>query len=549
MTLAGLSAKLIAAGVAGWTAGKAEGWGTDEAKAFQAGLDAVPAFAAFLKAKDRQAAPLQLYCELVTAAFGEAWRRHWAYDERLAPRGSSSGLRAWFLPAKKRERLAQLERRLRMGRFEAVLLGDGGAAGELELLGKLGEPLRSPWYRALWEAFATLDELDEGPPLLFLADSGAHAAAKPKLEFEEHFGIAFREGLASEKGQPLREWLGTLDQEKAPRVRELLAARISSFRREHVFGRQAGGSEVAYLPLEDLYVEPRAKVVKERRGQVEEPDARPVLTFVEQLLQLPSTRGLIVQADFGRGKSMTARTLAYRCAESYLRDAVTPSSAVPFPIFARCSDTLRSRDLTLEGTAQRAQSALLRGVDKSALPRVDLAGQAYLFLLDGLDEVQLSESEAQELFDALLDANGSKFVVFGRPGAIPSSVAEREGIVRIELQDFDSSQVEQWLERWMALHGEGDRPKLEELEAKNLLELCATPVLLFMVAQTWSVIRHKADCTSGTSRFESIWWLGSGPPCFERSLKRKTQRRGGDSKIGSAERGFSRVTTIRSTYC
>lgn len=82
---------------------------------------------------------------------------------------------------------------------------------------------------------------------------------------------------------------------------------------------------------------------------------------------------VVVLADFGRGKSLTARTLSYRFAERFLANTLEPSPDVPIPVFVRCQDHLRT-SLGLKETARVAQRATL--VDVLPLEKSDPAPSA-----------------------------------------------------------------------------------------------------------------------------------------------------------------------------
>ena len=99
------------------------------------------------------AIPFAGYTELVTVAFGAAWRRHWLYDDLLAPSLSRSKWRSWFQGKNTREGLRQVRERLTSGNFAASLPGDGDVRAGLELSSYCDNALGSRWYRALWRAF------------------------------------------------------------------------------------------------------------------------------------------------------------------------------------------------------------------------------------------------------------------------------------------------------------------------------------------------------------------------------------------------------------
>jgi hypothetical protein len=242
-TLATATAKLIGLGVGAVTAMEHRGWGKDHAKLFGDAIGSIPAFSAVAKGKtDDQRSPLQAYCELVTAAFGEAWRRHWAYDERLAPKASKSRMHAWLTSTTEQARTEQLEQALKSGRFESAL-EDATPHAEVELLGSLADPITSPWFRAPWAAFWAEDNsgksADSPLPPLMLWQQGQEGASR--REFERFVRAAFYEGLAADKFRTLSNWLLTRPEEQARLVRIMLAVRLSSFRTDHNLRNIRGG--------------------------------------------------------------------------------------------------------------------------------------------------------------------------------------------------------------------------------------------------------------------------------------------------------------------
>lgn len=493
--LAKLTAKLIALGIDAWKAVESSGWDEEDAKAFGSALEVVPAFGGLLKDGGVNRSRLQSYCELVTLAFGEAWRRHWVYDQRLAPKPATSRFQGWFAGKVVRDRRDQLERRLRQSRFEAEL---GNAAHEdLALLASIDHPLASPWYRALWESFSRIDDTEEaeGLPSLLLLDKG-----DARREFERHFLLAFREALTTERARPIRAWIQEVGEDRAVLIRQLLAARLSRFRDEHVFGNAAGAPGLPCLPLQALFVEPLARVARADDGDPGR--AKPVLAAIDMLLRDPSTRVVLVLADFGRGKSLTARTLAYRLAERFLGETRRPSPELPYPIFGRCQESLKRQKLGAEDFVRAAQKKLaetfLPGADTSdeafGLPR----NQQTVVLLDGLDEVHLSPHETRDFVQDLVEHANElrRFIVFSRPAVMPRELYDDSSVRALTLEEFTtsgaSSQVARWLDRWSRLVPERQL-SIADLQERNLLALAAVPVLLFMIAQAWESVKERSN--------------------------------------------------------
>ena len=60
---------------------------------------------------------------------------------------------------------------------------------------------------------------------------------------------------------------------------------------------------------------------------------------------------VVVTADFGHGKSLTARALARDLAREYLTGA-EPGPSLPMPVFIKCVDDLTSQDLDVRKMIQ-----------------------------------------------------------------------------------------------------------------------------------------------------------------------------------------------------
>jgi hypothetical protein len=242
---------------------------------------------------------------------------------------------------------------------------------------------------------------------------------------------------------------------------------------------------------------------------------RPALALLHELLAEPTAQIIVVLADFGRGKSLTAKSLAWRLADHFLDEPLRNTPEIAYPIFVRASaETIKRNALdpdSIVRAAQKRDAEPLLRTAKTTDPAFGLPEQqAAVVLLDGLDEVQLDATETHELFVSLRDcANANlRFVVFSRLAAIPKKVHEDASICFIELQDFTSecaekrrdlaadgtprkSQVALWLDGWSKLT-DLPRPEIADLKKYGLLELCRTPVLLFMVAQTWNELGQQS---------------------------------------------------------
>ena len=507
--LASLVAKLITAAFDTATAAKTDGWGAEDGKALAGHLETIPLFKAAFQRENGVGAPLQSYCELVSLAFGAAWRAHWAGSELAAPEAPRSKFARLWMSAEKKQRLRQVEQALKAGAFDAALLG-GAEVNVIGLLDSLEEPRNSHWYRALWAAFLAAEEVAEDGaaesppcPLLMLTDGA------DRSRFEQDFLYAFHETLASSGFQSLRAWLRQKHPQRAPLVRRLLAGAIWRIRDEPLFGATGDDPTVPRMPLHAVYVEPDAcrRTVRGESGPGGDRfgERTPVLRLLESQLADPATRIMLVMADFGRGKSLTARTLAWRMAQRFLTTIETPTVELQYPVFAVCLEAFRS-DLDVGRAIGRAQKRVADGVWLGATaqePELKIhAAQSTVVFFDGLDEVRIAENDTRELFEELRDRahEKCKFVVFSRPAAIGDDVLAMKDVALFELQDFSSvedddqngtSHVAQWLEKW-SMFARSAWPTERELVEHGLINLCAVPVLLYMVAETWAQVRSKA---------------------------------------------------------
>jgi hypothetical protein len=458
--------KLVNLGIALRNAGKRPSDLAGDMQALEALVDAGRALGSF-----RPPVPSSLmarHLALVARSFGEARRRHWADDARV-------------LDAQEKEVTA----RMKLAAVDIARPGDGTPEKELDPVSALcGDPLRTPYYAALWRAF-TNPEIAEGGskalPLIDLVDPGA------RLQFERQFRLAYGEALATADGREVRDFLLTLAADRTEIVRQILVRDTSTWRRRHVFGNAEAHELLPPMPLEAMYVEPRAEVTS---GPPSTSGPAPALELIGQLLARHDV--VVVAADFGYGKSLTARTLAWQAAERYL-ETDQPSTERSLPVFVRCADDLVSRRVDLSsaiGRAMRRQARSL-GID---LPADDPAfappprDARVLYLLDGLDEVSLSERQVLELVDALRDraSERHRFVLLSRPAALPRREALGDVPV-VRLLPLSPPQIDEWIDKWQRVTGAaGSSFSHAALEERGLADIAGTPILLFMIAHTWN---------------------------------------------------------------
>ncbi len=364
---------------------------------------------------------------------------------------------------------------------------DGPAALDWLTRQSSEEPLRSPHYQALWQ---TLIDQSFEPPLF---------DPQHRLLFEQNFRLAYSVALASPTGQAVRQHLAGMESERPKFLRILLQSDLAGWDGRQVFGNTLRPDEGRPdLPLGALYVEPNACLQKR------EPEPpQPVLSLLRELLaQHPI---VAVSAAMGLGKSLTARTLAAAFAREWLASPDT-STEVTLPIFVRCADALDAQNVqNLPHVVKRALQHHSRqlGFD---LPLDDPAlappssSQKVLYILDGLDEVVLTDPQVRDLFTHLDHKRSAnvRFLVLSRPQTLePLRQPELQSLATpvVEIQPFTTKgeycQAAEWLNRW---NQQVRVPQAKEpifwpnVQGRNLTELAQTPILLFIIAETWDAL-------------------------------------------------------------
>jgi hypothetical protein len=307
----GAISKLIGLGIKSWSALDDRDFDKDDLEALRTLLDTGASFAGMRK--PAAAGPGALHLALVARAFGRAVGRHQQFHGKLLL--SSSGLRRW-LSRGEREREAEIRLRVQIAVLKVRELGND-PRGEIEHLDSLaGHPLATPYYRALWRAFSdpglTIAEAGEEPPLVM--------STTARREFERYFLLAYLAGIAGPAGGSVGEYLDGLKQYRGVLVRDLLVENLATWGGCHVFGnvpreRWDETESVPFMPLDEMYVEPSSAIVRDAKDQKEQ--IEPLLELIERLVARNAPpKVIVVAADFGHGKSLSARTLAKRWASS-----------------------------------------------------------------------------------------------------------------------------------------------------------------------------------------------------------------------------------------
>jgi hypothetical protein len=429
------------------------------------------------RGKDARAAALHL--ALVTRAFGKALAQYWVSPEMITP--------------------AVVERCLKQASLKVAdpnrLLPDEKALALLQALS--GDPSDNPYYKALWHAFFSepVHLPGDGEPVSLLGEN-------PRL-FDSYFRRAYIESLATAEGQHVQRWCLSLAEEKRQVMRHILAEDLAAWGKRHVFGnvrRQAPGDPMPFLTLDDSYVQPC--------GRYEEADT-PILDLVRRLID--DHKLVVVKADFGHGKSLTARRLARDLAREWL-ESRQPAGEARYPVFIKCARDLR--DARYEH-AEIVRSALWHAAEEAVADRPAKHDDAFapieseratLFILDGLDEVALTRNHLEDLFKELLAAlgPGQRAVVFTRPGALRDERCLPQNTPVVDLQPFDDAQIAEWVTSWNRLSGTVS-VDVTRFAAFGLATLARTPILLLMIAVTWGDQLANVSQVSQASLYEGFF--------------------------------------------
>lgn len=384
----------------------------------------------------------------------------------------------------------------------------------------------------------------------------------PLLTREQRLRIASGKGLSGPESEELEQRVGDLRLYRRRIVQEMLLEDTATFGTRHVFGnvkkeRMLPHDPLPFLPLEKMYVEPEA--VPEKRGLRGETIGRagPILSLLQDMLNDPERRVIAVTADFGSGKSLTARRFCELRAKEWLA-AKDRSAEVFLPVCVRCADDFGD-DFDFERIVRRARKRQAEDLGLSLKAHDDALvlpnpNQRTVFIFDGLDEVAFAPGEFDKLF-SMLDEQATenhKFIIFSRPGALPADL-EKRGVRTLRLLGLSraagvtrdvgagvlgsgGNQIEEWLTRWNELSGRpANNPiKFRDLEKRRLEEIAQTPILLLMIAQTWDDFddadvfagkagmyerfflqiargKHAADCEANPVVFEAsdavLQWL------------------------------------------
>ena len=475
--------KAIATAIATNKALDADELGEDDIKALQSALRLGTGVLGVLR-RAGDAPANALYVALVTQSFGVALGRYWGNSPRLSPTRSRLG-KTWdkLFDSERGEHAEQIKLRLTHA-ASTPLDPNRTSAGEEELavLQRLcSEPLSNPYYKALYTEFSNPEVPGQETEWALAIDN--------TQEFERYFQYAYIDAMATNHGARVHRWLLGLSGMKSEVLRAILATDMSSWGRCHVFGNARNsfpGDPMPFLPLDDSYVEPYGSIQTPQR-----PDGgakRPILELLKE--QILDGKVVIVKADFGHGKSLTARRLVRDAARQWLA-RIEPATEIAYPVFVRCARDFTDRHYDHAQVIRRAlwnqaRETLVetQALDDSMYSPLS-ANQAALFVFDDLDEVSLTRNQLEDFLSRLHEHLGPKqrAFVFTRPGALPQKLLADVTTVRL-LPFEENAQVQDWLRRWNRL---SNKPPIciQQLHSRNLRELASTPILLLMMAITW----------------------------------------------------------------
>ena len=252
---------------------------------------------------------------------------------------------------------------------------------------------------------------------------------------------------------------------------DLLAQELTTLRRYRLFGE---------IPQDAVYIPSRVKVVdlKEAKAEidwskVDSQEGGDQILF--DAIRISHPRLFVLEGEMGVGKSCLMRLLASQLAEQYRSDRRQA------PVYFRWRDIYEQADL-VKAIADQLNA-------EYGLPFSDLPDQAdILYLVDGFDEMSShQEGYVTQCFERLarLVAKRCSVVVAMRSTVISPGLRlawKNREAVAVQIQDFDESAVDAWVEKWRA-HTKNQDVTGERLRELGGEEVASNPLLLYMVAK------------------------------------------------------------------
>ncbi len=440
------------------------------------------------------------YLELIIRAFGEAVRRYWNIHNKHSSAQSASSWQIYLQDNAGGEK-EELENRLKNFIWEyhhekhEQILNNEWKKFPLIML---KSPIRTTIFRILFHNFLENKQisskafaiLEEDRKCFFGHYLHAYRRGLFKLQTTKLYGLLI--GLAHR--EPLISW-------------QLLAHHFANKRSETLFFER---SSIAFQKenyeetLEDLFIEPAVEIHWDIREEKEEFEllfpTKPHFFFdiIEEVLNQHNL--VIVTAPSGYGKTMTAQTLAWRFAESFLED---PSKNT-LPILIDCERDIEGKHFDFSQILQRSLEE--HGIHFSfpwERPKFSEISkeQPLLLLFEQFEALKLTHSELVHFLAEMNHFTSSfqRIIIFSREEGLPDH-AERKGIPVIELQAFSTEdangraggQIGQWLQKWHRIHPNNTLPSPQQLQRHQLLDIARHPFNLYMLVRTWKMIEKRA---------------------------------------------------------
>ncbi len=296
---------------------------------------------------------------------------------------------------------------------------------------------------------------------------------------------------AGEELKPLTELFrngGTEKLEQEASIRRYLAQDIASQPQKQVFNEAQDGKTLSFA---EIYVPMKVKAV-DQQGQIIDGDAFDLETWATQTLtdsdNQRAKQVMFVQGEPGYGKSVFCRLYA-----NWVRRQLYPSW---IPILIRLRDVKLQPQFS--DTLRQAIHCDFAANDEGWLTDTQTR---FLFLLDGFDELVLSQQQGQGLATFLDNVarfqrdcasrpteQGHRVLITGRPMALQGyEYYLPENLNRVAIQPMDDALQEQWLDRWQAYAGKTNVGKLRSLIQaeqcpEELQQLAREPLLLYLLA-------------------------------------------------------------------
>lgn len=365
-----------------------------------------------------------------------------------------------------------------------------------------GIPTKSPIYQFLWEIFASHrgDDDHEDSYIKFIPIDTDEGLARGRRAFEKAFSMEFYRELGTKVGADYKAALDGADVLFKTLCVEALMSRYSSIDELSLF-EGATEDEVGSLKLKDMYVEPW---LTETREQDETNEPVRALECLTAQAQVPSVS--LVMAHFGYGKSLTSRMLAAHLAEKYL-SSPDPVGSHVIPIRVVCKNDLRTMShvdlrLAFERAVTRELGEIGHVIGRHADNALSMSDDFdFHIILDGLDEVLLSDTLCEDLFRELNESvssmngrSGLSFSVFSRPAAVSDKVKSRRmslnQIKCYEIEKMDGNDSIKWVTGWNRSTSEERFVEPDSFIDSLDPQLAGIPIMLFMTAFSWPELRQ-----------------------------------------------------------